>query len=78
MVTKDKRFDQLQEVSARKNNNMFGMIGILPRYNTMRCQLESKSGTLLVTCHKISATVQNEFQVFYLLQNVRYYQGYHA
>ena len=34
-------------------------IGILLRYNTMKCQLQSLSGTLLGTCRKMSATVQN-------------------
>ena len=42
------------------------MIGILPRYNTTKCQLQSMSGTLLGTCRKMSATVQNKFQVSYL------------
>ena len=36
------------------------MIGILPRYNTMKCLLQSMSGTLLGTCRKMSATVQNK------------------
>jgi len=39
------------------------MIGILP---TMKCQLQPMSGTLVGTCHKMSATVQNKFQVSYL------------
>ena len=46
------------------------MIGILPRYNTMKCQLQSMSGTLLGTCRKMSATAQNIFQV--IPRNVRY------
>ena len=33
------------------------MIGILPSYNTMKCQPQSMSGTLLGTYHKMSATV---------------------
>ena len=38
------------------------MIGILPSYNAMKCQLQSMSGilpgsSLLDTCHKMSATV---------------------
>jgi len=42
------------------------MIGILPSYNTMKCQPQSMSGTLPDTCHKLSATV-----------NVRYWNvGY--
>ena len=35
------------------------MIGVLPRYNTMKCQLQSMSGTLLGTWYNMSATVQN-------------------
>ena len=41
-LTKDKSI-QLKFLPA-KNNNM-EMIGILPRYNTMKCQLQSMSGT---------------------------------
>ena len=37
------------------------MISTLPRYNTMKCQLQSMSGTLLGTCRKMSATIQNKF-----------------
>ena len=48
------------------------MIGVLPRYNTMKCQLQSMSGTLLGTWCNMSATVQNKFQVAYLPQNVKY------
>ena len=33
------------------------MIGIIPSYNAMKCQLQSMSGSLLGTCHKMSATV---------------------
>ena len=36
------------------------MIGILPRYNSMKCLPQSMSGTLLGTCCKMSATVQNK------------------
>ena len=41
------------------------MIGILTRYNAMKCQLQSMSGTSLDTCRKMSATVQNKFHVSY-------------
>ena len=37
------------------------MIGILPRQNTMKCQLQSMSATLLGTCRNMSATDQNKF-----------------
>ena len=52
------------------------MIGILPRYNTMKGQLQSMSGTLLGTCRKMSDKVQNKFQVAYLHvpRNASYYQ----
>ena len=52
------------------------MIGILPGYNTTKCQLQSLSGTLLSTCCKMSDTVQNKFQVAYLHvpRNASYYQ----
>ena len=33
------------------------MIGIVPSYNAMKCQLQSMSGSLLDTCHKMSSTV---------------------
>ena len=42
------------------------------RYNTIKFQLQSMSGTLLGTCCKMSATVQNEFQISYPPQNVSY------
>ena len=38
------------------------MIGILSRYNTMKCHLQPMSGTLLGTCHKMSGIVQKMFQ----------------
>ena len=41
------------------------MIGILPRYNTMKYQL-LMSDTLVGTCCKMSATVQNKCQASYL------------
>ena len=56
----------IQELSARNNK----MVGTLPRYNTMKCQLQSMSGTSLGTCCKMSAIVQNKFQVSYLPRNV--------
>lgn len=37
------------------------MIGILPRYNVMKCQVQSMSGTSLGTYHKMLAT--NKYQV---------------
>ena len=43
------------------------MIGLLPRCNTMKCQLQSMSGTLLGTCCKMLATITiNKCQVRYL------------
>ena len=42
-------------------------IGILPRPNTMTCQLQSSSGSLPGTHHNMSATVQNKCQVSYLV-----------
>ena len=49
-----------------KKKTYMEMIGILPSYNMwepvneandMKCQPQSMSGTLLDTCHKMSATV---------------------
>ena len=37
------------------------MIGLLLRCNTMKCQLQSTSGTLPGTYHNMSAEVQNKF-----------------
>ena len=34
------------------------MVGILPRYNTMKCQLQSMSGTLLGTCQLYTINVR--------------------
>ena len=53
------------------------MIAVLPRYNTMKYKLQSMSGTLLGTCWKLSATVQNgilpTIKCQLLLTNVRYH-----
>ena len=40
-------------------------IGILLRYNTMKCLLQSMSGTLLGTCRKTSDTVHNKFYLIH-------------
>ena len=42
------------------------MICILLKYNTMKCQLQSMSGTLLGTCCKMSALVQCKIIFSYL------------
>ena len=44
----------IRKVSAWKIMPYMEMIGILPRYNTMKCQLQSMSGTLLGTCCNVS------------------------
>ena len=45
---------------GKKTKKTMEMIGILPRYNTMKCQLQAMSGTLLGRCRKMSAIVQNK------------------
>ena len=44
----------IRKVSAWKIMPYMEMIGILPSYNTMKCQLKSMSGTLLGTCRNVS------------------------
>ena len=62
--------DQTGGFSYYKKFLLEEIITTIGRHNTMKCQLQSMSGTLLDT--HMSATVQNKFQVSYLTRNVSY------
>ena len=63
--TKERGFNLLQEVSARKDNMYMEMIGVLPRYSTMKFQ-----GSYLL--RNVNYVLNYQWMSGTILRNVRY------